>query len=330
MRPGRSARRLRPTTFGRSLLLVIVLAGYVALEGQPALLAVAALLTGVLAVTGTVWPVVTVARAALSVSGPTDAIAGGPVTYRVAGERLGDGVEVRLVGGPWVPVVGPGGRAVAEVTRDRVARGVYVGAEVEVRASGPLGLTERTRSSVLALRAPLVVAPRPFPVELDADTGTLGADGSAAARSADSGESVRTVRPYAAGDPARLVHWPSTARTGELVVRELEPIVVRRIAVVADLSDGGPMAELTASAAAGAVAAALAQGAEVLLVTAEDGRPVVGRVGSTLGAGRRLAHASPGPMGAVPPGWGSVDVRAWVAAQRSEAPAALAATSGPA
>src|SRR5204863_508406 len=35
------------------------------------------------------------------------------------------------------------------------------------------------------------------------------------------GPDVQSLRPFAPGDPQRLVHWPSTARTGELIIKEL-------------------------------------------------------------------------------------------------------------
>ncbi|MCB1063356.1 MAG: DUF58 domain-containing protein, partial [Verrucomicrobiae bacterium] len=36
----------------------------------------------------------------------------------------------------------------------------------------------------------------------------------------ESGDEFRGIRPYRSGDPVKTVHWPATARAGELMVRE--------------------------------------------------------------------------------------------------------------
>ena len=56
---------------------------------------------------------------------------------------------------------------------------------------------------------------RPVPPRVEAPSEHSGPRGRA--------DVVRAVRPYVAGDPARLVHWPTSARRGELVVREHDP-----------------------------------------------------------------------------------------------------------
>ena len=85
------------------------------------------------------------------------------------------------------------------------------------------------------------------------------------------GESVRTVRPYVPGDPARLVHWPTSARRGELVVKEQEPPPAQGIALIVDLRGIDP--EGAASEAAGIGQATLAAGGVVWLGTCEPDGP---------------------------------------------------------
>jgi uncharacterized protein (DUF58 family) len=53
------------------------------------------------------------------------------------------------------------------------------------------------------------------------------------------GEEFLGVRPYRAGDPPRFVHWRSTARLGELVVREYEERALSRMAIVIGGADAG-------------------------------------------------------------------------------------------
>lgn len=48
---------------------------------------------------------------------------------------------------------------------------------------------------------------------------------------------LATLRPYVVGDDMRRVHWPSSAHSGELVVRSDEPRTDQRLALVLDLQD---------------------------------------------------------------------------------------------
>src|SRR5206468_11476562 len=113
------------------------------------------------------------------------------------------------------------------------------------------------------------------------------------------------VRPYAAGDPARLAHWPTSARRGEIVVREYEPPPALGVAIVVDLRGGAP--EVAASLAAGIGTATLAAGGVVWCGTFEGGLPVGEQVADALDLGRRLAGATSGPP-AGPPGPSATEV----------------------
>jgi uncharacterized protein (DUF58 family) len=115
------------------------------------------------------------------------------------------------------------------------------------------------------------------------------------------------VREYRPGDSMRHVHWPSTARTGTVMVREFEEERTRRIAIVVDtVADAGetwtPL-DACCSAAASIVLAAAAdgQGARVLAPTAhdvevaahEDGAASLRRLARLTATGRTLAEAAP-------------------------------------
>jgi uncharacterized protein (DUF58 family) len=125
------------------------------------------------------------------------------------------------------------------------------------------------------------------------------------------GDLVRSVRPYRAGDPSHLVHWSSTARAGELMVRELEPPVEPGLALVLEMEPGvgNPRSERAASTAAGVALTVLERGGPVVLCTAEEAGPVSRPVQSRVDLSRRLAAATSGPPGAPPEGWPAVVIR---------------------
>ena len=59
----------------------------------------------------------------------------------------------------------------------------------------------------------------------------------------DLGDEFLTLREYELGDDLRRVHWRSTARTGELMIRQDEARWRSRAAVVLDVQPGGHDAE---------------------------------------------------------------------------------------
>jgi uncharacterized protein (DUF58 family) len=252
-------------------------------------------------VVAVVAPVVAVARTALSVDTPRDATVGRPLAVALSVPTGGGGLKVRLVDPPgdWVAVDPP---AEGEVLVTPARRGVVDVVEVELRSAGPLGLVWWRRRVPVRLAAPLEVGPTPVEMSV-AEVARAGGTGPDAAFRGRAGhELVRSVRDYAVGDPLRLVHWPATARTGGLVVKELEDPELPRLAIVVDLRGAGASAEEAASRAAGLASAALRDGVPVTLLTVERGGPVAGPVATALEAGRRLARAVAGepPEGPVP------------------------------
>lgn len=106
-------------------------------------------------------------------------------------------------------------------------RGVYHWQEVQVRTATPLGLFWccRCRSA----KAVAVVYPPVLPLKRCPLLDEMGSEDRAQrnqferrSHSHASMGTTRTLRPYRWGDPIRLVHWRSSARYGELRVRELE------------------------------------------------------------------------------------------------------------
>jgi uncharacterized repeat protein (TIGR01451 family) len=103
-------------------------------------------------------------------------------------------------------------------------RGIYRWQTLQLRTAAPLGLfwSRRTRTvpakivvypTVLALsHCPLIEhMGQQLNLQLNAQLAKPSTEGS-----------TRSLRPYRWGDPTRLIHWRSSARYGELRVRELE------------------------------------------------------------------------------------------------------------
>ncbi len=107
-----------------------------------------------------------------------------------------------------------------------VRRGIYRWQQVHLRTAAPLGLCWCRR--LRQVRAVAVVYPTVLPLARCPLVDELGRDTSRQRHSlaeqfrSDQQGITRALRPYRWGDPIRLVHWRSSARYGELRVRELE------------------------------------------------------------------------------------------------------------
>ena len=210
--------------------------------------------------------------------------------------------------GPWVGVVAP---AKGRLPLVPMKRGVFTSVLLDVRSGAPLGLVWWRRRILVELPRPFEVGPRaqqspaPAPRARD-DAGTD--DGRTSSTTADA---VRTIREYAAGDPIKLVHWPATARAGEVMVKELEAPVAPALCIALDLRGAPPVAvEEAASQAAGLGLAALRSGIPLMLLTCEASGARRGPVGSPSELNARLARAIEGPLPAPPRGVEPVWIRA--------------------
>jgi uncharacterized protein (DUF58 family) len=100
-------------------------------------------------------------------------------------------------------------------------RGKYDIGPLSVRLTDPFGLCELTRS--FASTEKLVVTPVVTPLPPVRVGGEWAGTGESRARSAAvHGEDDAATREYRHGDDLRKVHWRSTARTGEMMVRREE------------------------------------------------------------------------------------------------------------
>lgn len=270
------------------------------------------IIAGVLAVVAlaAILPAIGLGRVAVTVDAPRDATVGRPVelTVELRGRQRPLKVRPLGLGAAWTGAMVPCRGRLAATPQ---ARGVVGEVTVELRSAAPLGLLWWRRSVTVPLARPMEVGPRPVDADLRRPLGGSAEATAVVAVTAASGDAVKATREYVAGDPIKLVHWPATARAGELMVKELESPGAPVLVVAVDLEGGGPDAvEAAASRAAGLAVAALRGGVPVVLLTAEVGGPQRGGVTSPVEVGRRLARAVAGPLPAPPPGTHAVVVSA--------------------
>jgi uncharacterized protein (DUF58 family) len=115
----------------------------------------------------------------------------------------------------------PGAREQASYSLVPQARGRYVLGPLVVDASDPFALT-RLRLE-FDERDELLVSPEIEDLGAAPDPSSGPSFGASRARQLfRTGEEYYTMRPYQEGDDLRRIHWPSVARTGELMIRQDE------------------------------------------------------------------------------------------------------------
>jgi uncharacterized protein (DUF58 family) len=171
-----------------------------------------------------------------------------------------------------VAPLGRGERTVAVYRLPTDRRGIVQVGPLDVVVGDPFGLT--TLATTAAPQIELTVYPHidqiaPLPY-------TTGHDPLAGARQPNSmgrtGEDFYALRPYVVGDDLRRIHWPSTARHDELLVRQNEQPWQGRTTVLLDVrkaAHAGESLELAVSAAASIVAATAKRQDLVRLITTD-------------------------------------------------------------
>ncbi len=105
-------------------------------------------------------------------------------------------------------------------------RGSFTLGPVTATTGDPLGLFRHTLP--LAPAFPLLVLPRVLPLtSFNLYPGAMPGRGRGSQRSLQTATNVVTVRSYVPGDPLTHIHWRSTARVGQFMVKEfdLDPTV---------------------------------------------------------------------------------------------------------
>ena len=116
-------------------------------------------------------------------------------------------------------------------------RGVYRWHTVELGSGAPLGLfwCRRQRdcaATAIVYPTVLPLATCPLVDEMGQEESKRGDPRGRPLQTATTGL-VRSLRPYRLGDPTRLIHWRTSARYGELRVRELEMVTGGQEIVIA-------------------------------------------------------------------------------------------------
>ena len=214
-------------------------------------------------------PVVTV-RDSLAPSSPSARRSGRPAWPERSGRPAWPERSGRRQAKFLVAPLAPGQEDHASYRLPAERRGTFAVGPLEAELSDAFGLWSRvtTVAPVVGLTVYPAIEPlAPLP-HTRGDDPTAGAPRPAAVGS--SGQDLYGLRPYQVGDDLRRVHWPSTARTGDLMVRQLELPWQGRATVVLDVRapvHDDTTFEAAVAAAASILAASWRAGALVRLVT---------------------------------------------------------------
>jgi uncharacterized protein (DUF58 family) len=134
---------------------------------------------------------------------------------------------------------GHGRLARTNVDLGPLPRGVYVFDEPEVVVGDLLGLVS-VRPPVVSERLTVVVRPRLVALDgLFSEAGRVGGDGRRLLLRRAAGFDFHSVRQYEQGESLRRVHWPTSARRGQLMVKELEDTAHDGVVVLLDCDPAG-------------------------------------------------------------------------------------------
>src|SRR5436190_14939411 len=150
--------------------------------------------------------------------------------------------DLGRLGSRRTPLRAHGKRLHAYYILDSVPRGRYPYRDVRAVLEDPFGLY-RTEVDLGAGGA-LLVYPRL--VELDrvfSDAGTQTPEGRRVLLRRPSGFDLHSVREYEQGESLRKVHWRSTAKRGQLMVKELEDAPRDEVAILLDAEAGTSVGE---------------------------------------------------------------------------------------
>jgi uncharacterized protein (DUF58 family) len=185
-----------------------------------------------------------------------------------------------------VPRLRRGDRQEVHYTVRSHVRGRHRLGPLGVRLRDPFGLS--TRVAAFSGTSDVLVLPRIVPLGAGRPPGSgVGAEGAIPHMVALHGEDDVSIRQYRDGDDLRRIHWPATAKTGDLMVRQEDRPARRRAVVVLDSrasrhhgSGAASSYEWSVTACASVVVHLLEQGYAVHLVTDETADD--GRAGSAL------------------------------------------------
>jgi uncharacterized protein (DUF58 family) len=169
-----------------------------------------------------------------------------------------------------------GSRLSVRYVLEQVPRGRYRFEDVRAELSDPFGL----ECAVVELPPPgaLLVYPRLVRLgHLFTDSSARSHDGRRLLLRRSTGFELHSVREYERGESLRRVHWPSTARRGQLMVKELEDSPRDEVAVLLDADASavvGGSFDMQVRAAGSIMDAYVRRGRRAVLVVNSDQREV--------------------------------------------------------
>ncbi|MDD5329344.1 MAG: DUF58 domain-containing protein [Sulfuricella sp.] len=251
--PSWQARYLKPLVLG-----LLTATAYLAAINRAQTLpwAIASLFSATL-ITGVAWPHWLVKRLSVTRTGPERASEGDTITFQVVAENqgrlprfmvelvdrlpfvgAGDGAarpEIQTLG--VVAYIPGGGQRRFEISLPCEKRGFYRLGPVGLASSFPLGLAEARQSRNDGVRT-LTIYPDVFPIvalPLHGAPSQIHRGAQLLPEGAGAAE-FSGLREYRRGDNPRHIHWPTTARRNELMVREFEPLASASLYLALDLS----------------------------------------------------------------------------------------------
>ena len=125
-----------------------------------------------------------------------------------------------------IPPIGLGQFSEVEYSVRPHVRGAHPLGPLRVWTRDPFGIT--SAASIVEGTGSILVTPRIHPLTTGRALGRgVGTEGSIPHQVALHGEDDQSIRGYREGDDLRRIHWPATARMGELMVRQEDrPAVV--------------------------------------------------------------------------------------------------------
>lgn len=225
---------------------------------QPLIWAIAALLTATFIV-GMLWPHWLVRRLSVTRAGPARAAEGETITLHVevrnegwmprfmvelidrlpfAGMAEGAAVDSKTALGMIAYIPGNGRKSFdASVVCEK--RGFYRLGPISLASGFPLGLAEANQERSDSVQT-LTVYPSVFPIAalpLSGSRSQIHRGAYLMPEGAGTAE-FSGMREYRWGDSPRHVHWPTTARLNELMVKEFEPLASACLCLALDLNKG--------------------------------------------------------------------------------------------
>ena len=145
--------------------------------------------------------------------------------------KRGRGAVTHECEAPSIPACGA---VSVDVSLTPIRRGYVRLTGVDILRREPFGLC-KARQSVGGTQS-ILVLPKRYPVRWPVDAGArVSMTGSSnTERTMGGSEDFSTVREYRSRDPLRRIHWPSSARLGQLIVKEFHQPSDSRISLILD------------------------------------------------------------------------------------------------